>query len=245
MTSSPAKPFRVTAGFTLIELLVVISIIALLIGILLPALNAARGAARDMKCLSNLKQMGIGVFAYAQDFDETLPVGEKAAPEATGWWLQIDGYIRGEGMNFGATGGQDILEVFSCPSAAIDAGKLHYSAHPLMMPNVSTTTRKPYRFTQIKRATEVYMVVDGVQSKPTGDSEYLAFNAYPSTIRYDPAALDPSLPAKVGTNEDTAANRGNIRWRHGGNGGARLLFADGHAAGYPMGELLRRHVQAD
>ena len=60
-------------GFTLIELLVVISIIALLVGILLPALGAARRSAQQSKCLSNLRQVAIGAQFYANDWDERLP----------------------------------------------------------------------------------------------------------------------------------------------------------------------------
>jgi len=60
-------------GFTLIELLVVISIIALLIGILLPALAAAREVARSAACLSNQRQLGIGVFTYQGDYDGYYP----------------------------------------------------------------------------------------------------------------------------------------------------------------------------
>lgn len=60
-------------AFTLIELLVVISIIALLIGILLPALGAARATARQAGCLSNLRQINIGLAAYAEDYQGWLP----------------------------------------------------------------------------------------------------------------------------------------------------------------------------
>jgi prepilin-type N-terminal cleavage/methylation domain-containing protein len=60
-------------GFTLIELLVVISIIALLIAILLPALEKARRSAKNVKCLSSLHQMSIGMNGYASDNDGFIP----------------------------------------------------------------------------------------------------------------------------------------------------------------------------
>ena len=71
-------------GFTLIELLVVIAIIAILAAILFPVFARAREKARQTSCLSNLKQLGLGMLMYVQDYDERFPSGRYIAGGVAG-----------------------------------------------------------------------------------------------------------------------------------------------------------------
>ncbi len=100
---SPAAFTLISSGFTLIELLVVIAIIAILAAILFPVFAQAREKARQTACLSNTKQLSLGVMQYAQDYDETLPVVGTTGTMRGTWMTQIYSYVANK-------------DVFSCPS---------------------------------------------------------------------------------------------------------------------------------
>ncbi len=103
-------------AFTLIELLVVISIIALLVGILLPALSSARKVAKTSACLSQVKQLGLTFALYANDYDEYVPYSyseDASIPFQENYWhRKMAPYLTTD------TSGD--TNIFTCPSDGPD-----------------------------------------------------------------------------------------------------------------------------
>ena len=124
-------------GFTLIELLVVIAIIAILIGLLLPAVQKVREAAARMQCSNNLKQLGLGLHNYHSTYERLPPARGNItpAPGATtyrGWMCEILPYIEQDNLakamyttpwNTGFFAQYDKLpKTFICPSDNVNPG---------------------------------------------------------------------------------------------------------------------------
>jgi prepilin-type N-terminal cleavage/methylation domain-containing protein/prepilin-type processing-associated H-X9-DG protein len=133
--------FKVRRAFTLVELLVVIGIIALLISILLPALQKAREGARRAQCLSNLHQIGLGFQMYANANNGQVPLGCYAGVYQ-GTWLSWEYFGPGQDhiYNLGflyATGVCPNPKVFYCPSDTISN---YGAAHEVYEPQAWTAT---------------------------------------------------------------------------------------------------------
>ncbi len=237
-------------GFTLIELLVVISIIAVLVAMLLPALRAARESAQGVQCLANLQSIGKGMAMYAMDHRSMLPMGYRGATPATDWSVLVHGYTLSPGRTeYNAAEFDERSNVFKCPGARLAGGRLHYSSSPWVMP----ADAEPYKTDAARRTSDIALVFDGVQVdvnhpnvRPvvgaTDDWGVFWRGRYYNTPGNHGGDDEPISP---GLNIDDGMNEQNPRWRHGGDTTLHVVFIDGHAAGHRMGTFLRKHLRLD
>ncbi|MDF2441053.1 MAG: hypothetical protein JWN98_2037 [Abditibacteriota bacterium] len=119
-------------AFTLVEILIVLAIISLLAAILLPVLTQVRERARQSTCASNLKQIGVALLMYGQDYDETLP---RWGSFASGDYISdlLNSYLQRK------SGTQSTLSaVWTCPSRSADTDSFNsYGYNYLVLGNVS------------------------------------------------------------------------------------------------------------
>ncbi len=111
---SARRAIKPQGAFTLIELLVVIAIIAILAAILFPVFSQARAKARQAACLNNLRQIGIGVVQYTQDYDEAFPICRFAGNSTQSWlsWkYTIYPYVRN-------------LQTYECPESRAQIARM-------------------------------------------------------------------------------------------------------------------------
>jgi len=200
-------------GFTLIELLVVIAIISILAAILFPVFARARESARRASCLSNLKQIGLAIMQYTQDYDERYPylssghagiVYKWPLHNYTGtifWYPQIQPYVKS-------------IQVFNCPSAASNLmweggydrgsgawGNISYGANPLFFRNLALGAS--VSLAEVDKPSQTATITDANH-----------YSAYP----YFDDGASPAWQGATGTRIQLD--------RH--FDGANIAFADGH-----------------
>ena len=215
-------------GFTLIELLVVVAIIGILAAILFPVFARARENARRASCLSNLKQIGLGLMQYTQDYDERYPFGlcstgactnSAKAPNGFMWignlwlWPQvIDPYVKSE-------------QVFVCPSserARMVGNHLapydgNYGANSVMLPQSRTIS-----IAAMNSPSTAYAIMDGGAYFMRYWDTWAPSNGY---------FYLPGIGGGTSVNADCSAVYSTLQddcnsGRH--FGGVNVIFGDGH-----------------
>lgn len=154
-------------GFTLIELLVVIAIIAILAAILFPVFAKAREAARQSTCVSNDKQVALGVLMYAQDYDEILPRVWTSTGGPTGgardWTTDTVPYIKN-------------TRVFVCPSKPTQTVGMGYNT--LLATSTGAALASIQEVSRTCMFNEIAQAVD----------RSWAYNYYTADRRFEPEA---------------------------------------------------------
>lgn len=162
--SNPNAGTSLRQGFTLIELLVVVSIIALLIALLLPALGAARETAANTLCMNNQRQQALALRMYVDNYNDTLPAHRDRTDQWTypNWWwerLMYDGYLGGSYTSRPSSyEGKDIA-VLECPryEAHWWLNLSTYSVNMHIFPEGGDAPAE-YRRPRIQRPSETLMI---------------------------------------------------------------------------------------
>jgi prepilin-type N-terminal cleavage/methylation domain-containing protein/prepilin-type processing-associated H-X9-DG protein len=241
------------SGFTLIELLVVIAIIAILAAILFPVFGRARENARRASCTSNLRQMGLAVLQYVQDYDEYYPANfdlvtwnECQALPGGCWYPATNGGWGGMSMMpqmlFPY---HKSIQVFTCPSGDTEDNPdpsgatgpinqhpyaLHYGANYNLHPWPKSWGPDPIKLSQVNSPSRIFSYMDAGNWVVDCQSFYACGDGYPY-FWYIPGVGDAlnrdytplTSPA---LNSDTWVKND---FRHGRHfGGINICFADGH-----------------
>jgi prepilin-type N-terminal cleavage/methylation domain-containing protein/prepilin-type processing-associated H-X9-DG protein len=210
-------------AFTLIELLIVIAIIALLAAILFPVFSRARENARRSSCQSNLKQIGLGIAQYAQDYDERLVQRRyvfSTTPSTTyySWKIALDPYIKSTQVWICPSNPKKTV---NCSDSNVNGINIKTSYGPNSAYNSDTGTSTPGT-----NLAKVAVITD-----PTRDSAlHLAQIAAPATtimvVEQTTSTTQPSAsysdfnPLDPGNHGDTLFS--------GHLGTGNYLFCDGH-----------------
>ncbi len=216
-------------GFTLIELLVVIAIIALLMAILMPALQRVKKQAQATTCLSNLKQIGLAAALYADDYDRYIPRGANGGDPL--WFIQYLPYI-GQQHNKGDYKSVKIYRCKSFPSTGFGLRNVSNSLQTVcyVMNDWTFSSRTDKMGSSVGKSTKLSVFRKPSQTIYLADNEdgnwrpIIENERSPDIVRCDIFA-PTHLPMSDGT--DVGSGRRVARERH--NKGCNVLFLDWHA----------------
>ncbi len=245
-----------TVGFTLIELLVVIAIIAILAAILFPVFAQVREKARQTACLSNEKQIGLGIIQYTQDYDETLPIayyGAKPDPYYLSKWMDmIYPYVKSQAVftcpsRVDATGNNSQKYVYVSQRTTRTYGTYFlngtYSGDTANVPDIGVAGAA---LAGIDDPTGTVFVLEAPNPYSKTYSTGLDPNAKGAVITFDVAQGNPSWVKKNHSPVDVTTGTGTSEKQlfvapH--QGLTNAIFCDGHAKSYDPATLLETHSE--
>ncbi|MES2463032.1 MAG: DUF1559 domain-containing protein [Armatimonadota bacterium] len=208
------------AAFTLIELLVVIAIIAILAAILFPVFAQAREKARQTSCGSNLKQIGLGVMQYSQDYDEVYPLTRNGtATIGTGgttwglWKINIYPYLKSVNIYACPSGVASVEGTYTLPGGQVlkFAENYSYGGNEYVFANGGATTIVPVSQADLGQVSIMGMLADSTYATWNNPSRLVNANTPPD--QFPPNGAIPFTP--------------NPQWaRH--QLGTNIMYADGH-----------------